>query len=412
MAVLRRTRLTGRCSDRRQVGPNESVSRRGGKQRESRATLLTCENRPQSSGVGNLRPCRDLLCVSPLLDTPAPAASATPAPSADPAAPDLGFLTQDPGCGVALLFRHRRSDHRRRIRWRSAACRSSPARRAASPLTEAESAELQQLKLQALRQGRAVGAVIGFFLKLKPYPMLEEIRSRGKLFQPAFGPVLVVDGDTVRERARARPGIHGRSLRRRDGEGDVAARTTAASARSSSAPTTTRVYEPDKRLLSLVCNRRGRGADHRRHSPGLHAARRDGRAGGARRTGRRRSMSSRASPATCRSRWATSIWACRSPSRPGSFALTDEMLTYYGEPIDGQPETALGRDDGVIPDEAQMYAWIKAAFQHFFNNVQKDPRGAEAGLPRLPPAARLPASRDRAFSASASWTASRWPTRC
>ena len=58
--------------------------------------------------------------------------------------------------------------------------------------------------------------------------------------------------------------------------------------------------------------------------------------------------------------------------RPGSFALTDEMLTYYGQPIEGQPETALGREDGVIPDEAQMYAWIKAAFQHFFNNVQKD----------------------------------------
>ena len=88
--------------------------------------------------------------------------------------------------------------------------------------------------------------------------------------------------------------------------------------------------------------------------------------------------------------------------RPGSFELTDEMLTYYGEPIDGQPETALGRQDGVIPDEPQMYAWIKAAFQHFFNNVQKDPRGAEAGLARLPPAARLPAARDRASSASAS----------
>ena len=65
-------------------------------------------------------------------------------------------------------------------------------------LSEAESTELQQLKLQTLRQGRAVGAVIGFFLKLRPYPMLEEIRARGKLFQPVFGPVLVVDGETVR----------------------------------------------------------------------------------------------------------------------------------------------------------------------------------------------------------------------
>src|SRR5262245_40119305 len=49
------------------------------------------------------------------------------------------------------------------------------------------------------------------------------------------------------------------------------------------------------------------------------------------------------------------------------------MLTYYGTPVDGQAATALKKDDGVIPDERQMYLWIKAAFQHFFNNVQKDP---------------------------------------
>jgi hypothetical protein len=48
------------------------------------------------------------------------------------------------------------------------------------------------------------------------------------------------------------------------------------------------------------------------------------------------------------------------------------MLTYYGTPIDGEPETALTIGDGIIPDERQMYVWIKAAFQHFFNNVQKD----------------------------------------
>ena len=33
----------------------------------------------------------------------------------------------------------------------------------------------------------------------------------------------------------------------------------------------------------------------------------------------------------------------------------------------------LKLDDGVVPDERQMYVWIKAAFQHFFNNVQQDP---------------------------------------
>ena len=62
-------------------------------------------------------------------------------------------------------------------------------------ITAPEGQELQTLKLQAVRQGRAVAAVIGFFLKLRPYPMLEEIRKKAKLFQPAFGPVLVVEGE-------------------------------------------------------------------------------------------------------------------------------------------------------------------------------------------------------------------------
>ncbi len=67
-------------------------------------------------------------------------------------------------------------------------------------------------------------------------------------------------------------------------------------------------------------------------------------------------------------------------AQPGSFDLTPEMLTYYGAPIDGQPETALTAGDGIIPDEQQMYLWIKAAFQHFFNNVQKDPVVQVQGL--------------------------------
>ena len=66
--------------------------------------------------------------------------------------------------------------------------------------------------------------------------------------------------------------------------------------------------------------------------------------------------------------------------QPGSFELTPEMLTYYGSPIDGQAETALQKEDGVIPDERQMYLWIKAAFRHFFNNVQKDPQVQIDGL--------------------------------
>jgi hypothetical protein len=67
-------------------------------------------------------------------------------------------------------------------------------------------------------------------------------------------------------------------------------------------------------------------------------------------------------------------------AQPGTFELTAEMLAYYGTPIDGQAETALKREDGVIPDEQQMYLWIKAAFRHFFNNVQKDPLVQVEGL--------------------------------
>ena len=66
-------------------------------------------------------------------------------------------------------------------------------------LAPKEIAELQALKASAVRQGRAVAGVYGFFLKYKPYPMLAEIRGKEKLFQPPFGPIIVVDGDSVRD---------------------------------------------------------------------------------------------------------------------------------------------------------------------------------------------------------------------
>ncbi len=146
---------------------------------------------------------------------------------------------------------------------RSRDCRRSPARRVSASSTSAEAQELQSLKLQALRQGRAVGAVIGFFLKFKPYPMLEEIRRRGPVFQPPFGPVLVVDGDAVRD------------VLERDQEFTVEpygvemmkvmspAHNGGFSTFILSTDDNAR-YEPDKRLLSAVCNRQRRRHDHRR----------------------------------------------------------------------------------------------------------------------------------------------------
>ena len=139
-------------------------------------------------------------------------------------------------------------------------------------------------------------------------------------------------------------------------------------------------YEPDKRLLSAVCNRDGCRTDHRHHPPGLHAPRGRRARGRPTAAGRRRSTSCRPSRAMCPSRSGTSYLGVPVASQPGSFELTPEMLTYYGTPIDGQAETALKKADGVIPDEQQMYLWIKAAFRHFFNNVQKDPQVQIDGL--------------------------------
>ena len=302
-------------------------------------------------------------------ETPSPAASTAPAPSADPAAPDLGVLTQDPGAALQSFF----STIDRVVAANPvelSRLQELGGKARGSPLTDDESAELQRLKLQALRQGRAIGAVIGFFLKLKPYPMLAEVRARAKLFQPLFGPILVVDGDTVR------------SVLERDQEFTVdpygAEMVKVMSPRHNGGFSTfvlstddNAVYEPDKRLLSLVCNRmdaeRITGLLHRDCMRRVGAAVRAARVAGAPRLDVVQNVA-RYVPVTLGHQYLGVPVA----ERPGSFSLTDEMLTYYGEPIDGQPETALGREDGVIPDETQMYAWIKAAFQHFFNNVQKD----------------------------------------
>ena len=128
---------------------------------------------------------------------PSPANLARSVRPPDPAAPDLGLLTQDPQAALRSFFfavDRVTADNPVPID----RLQELGAKALVSPLSDPEAAELGRLKLQALRQGRAVGAVIGFFLKLKPYPMLEEVRARGKLFQPPFGPVLVVDGDSVR----------------------------------------------------------------------------------------------------------------------------------------------------------------------------------------------------------------------
>jgi len=122
---------------------------------------------------------------------------ADPGPPPDPAAPDLSYLRDAPAALQSFFATAERIVADNPVAAPRLLELAGKAR--AGQLSQNEAQELQQLKGQALRQGRAIGAVIAFFLKLKPYPMLEEIRTRGKIYQPLFGPVLVVDGDTVRE---------------------------------------------------------------------------------------------------------------------------------------------------------------------------------------------------------------------
>jgi hypothetical protein len=304
------------------------------------------------------------------------AAVASPA-APDPTAPDLGFLSREFGEALRSFFgsvdriaADNPVDTARLMQLAGTA--------RAGQLTAPESDELQTLQAQARRQGRAIGALIGFFLKFKPYPALEEIRRKGKLFQPPFGPVLVVDGDAVRDLlARDQEftvepyGVEMRKVMSpaHNGGFDTFVLSTDDNA----------VYEPDKRLLTTVCNR-----DDAETITGLvheDCVRRVGAAVSAARTDGSLTIDvvdslARYVPVTLGHRYlGVPVRAKR-----GSFQLTPDMLEYYGTPIDGQPETALAASDGVIPDERLMYLWIKAAFQHFFNNVQKDPVVQAQGL--------------------------------
>ena len=265
--------------------------------------------------------------------------------------------------------------------------------------------------MQAVRQGRAVGATIGFFLKFKPYATLEEIRRREKVFQPVFGPVLVVDGDTVREVLERDQEFtvepYGVEMRKVMSPAHNGGFGTFVLSTDDNA-----VYEPDKQLLAAVCNRGDADADHGHDARGLHAARRrrgggrtasgvgDDRCGAGARALRAVTLGHRylGVPVAAHAGYvrAHRRRCCRTTARRS----TDS------------PRRRSRKRDGVIPDEPQMYGWIKAAFQHFFNNVQKDPAVKVSRPARLPAAARVPPARDRHPSASGCWTARPWTRRC
>jgi len=295
----------------------------------------------------------------------------------DSSTPDVGVLTRDPAAALQSFFTTVDRVIADNPVATSRLMELAGKARSAS-LTETETQELQSLKAQAARQGKAVGAVIGFFLKLKPYPMLGEIRRTRSVFQPPYGPVLVVDAGSVRE------------VLERDQEFTVEPYGTEMTKVMTPAHNggfstfvlstdDTTVYEPDKRLLTLVCNR----DDADKITDVIHrdCVRRVGAAVAAARASGTLTIDvvgalARFVPVTLGHKY---LGVPVEP-RPGSFELTPEMLTYYGAPIDGIAETALKQSDGVIPDERLMYLWIKSAFRHFFNNVQKDPGVMVEGL--------------------------------
>ncbi len=250
--------------------------------------------------------------------------------------------------------------------------------------------QLQQLKLAATRQARAVGAVYGFFLRYRPYPMFTEIRQKEKLFQPPFGPIMVAQGDAVRDvltrHSEFTVDPYGREMvksmsPRYNGGLDTFILSTDDDSK----------YNDDKELLTTVVNK----ADPEKITGLVHddTMRRVKEA-----VGRARGEGNcfvdvvtavaRFVPVTLGHHYL----GVPAAQQKGFFELTDDMLTYYGVKIaspDGQtplpttyqrpdgtvvelPDTALKRSDGIIPDEMQIYEWIKASFQNFFNNIQKD----------------------------------------
>jgi cytochrome P450 len=317
------------------------------------------------------------LSIDHCSQTAAAVPSAVPSAPPDPTAPDITFLERETAAALQSFFatvaRITSDNPVATPRLQELAAKAR-----AGHISAGEGQELQSLKLQAVRQGRAVGAVIGFFLKLMPYPMLQEIRNKAKLFQPAFGPVLVVEGETVRnvlerdQEFTVEPyGIEMMKVMTPAHNGGF--NTFILSTDDNAA------YEPDKQLLTTVCTRddadRITDIIHQDCMRRIGAALAEARSAGSPTIDLVQAVA-RFVPVTLGHKYLGIPVA----TEPGSFELTPEMLTYYGTPIEGQADTALRKEDGVIPDERQMYLWIKAAFRHFFNNVQKDPQVQIEGL--------------------------------
>jgi cytochrome P450 len=257
-------------------------------------------------------------------------------------------------------------------------------------LSEQEAEQLEALTLAATRQGKAVGAGYGFFFRYKPYPMLAEIRAKEKLFQPPFGPIIVAHGDTVLDVLTRHHEFtvdpYGRemikSLTPNNNDGfDTFILSTDDDSK----------YLEDKALLTAVVNRNDpekiTELIHQDCMTRIRKAVQEARISG--------KLCVDIVPTVARFVPVTMghhYLGVPAAEQMGKFELTDEMLEYYGDKVPGPdgktplptsyqkpdgetislPDSALTRGDGIIPDEAQIYLWIKASFRNFFNNVKKD----------------------------------------
>lgn len=256
--------------------------------------------------------------------------------------------------------------------------------------SEEEIGQFESLKIAAQRQGRAIAAVIGFFLKFKPYAMFAEIREKESVFQPMFGPVLVVEGDAVRDVLSRHHEFtvdpYGAEMSKAmtpdfNGGFNTFVLSTDSDDR----------YIEDKQLLSKVVAKDDMSSVteiiHRECQTRVKNAVMESEKLG----------SNVIDVVPTVARFIPVVLSHHYLGVPavaerGSFELDDDMLKYYGDKVmgpDGKtplptsyhradgsqvdlPDSALSRNDGVIPDEQQIYEWIVAAFKHFFNNVQKD----------------------------------------
>lgn len=253
-----------------------------------------------------------------------------------------------------------------------------------------EKKQLDLLKLSAQMQGRAVGAVIGFFLKYRPYPMLKEIREQGPVFQPVFGPIVVADNPLVRDVLSRHHeftvdpyGVEMKKMMSFDDNGGLDTFILSTDDDSK--------FVEDKKLLTAVVTKN----DVETITPKLHdesvrrvqVAVREAR----------KNSTLQIDVVTALARFVPVhlghiYLGVPVADQRGNFELSDAMLKYYGNKVPGPdgktplptrftrpdgsvvdlPDSALKRDDGVIPDEETVYWWIVSAFRNFFNNVEKD----------------------------------------